>query len=499
VADDEPRAEVYAAATKKDQAMILFRDAVAMVDQSPELHSRLVKSGGQEHCWNLGYVAAGSFFRAISSDDGQSGPRPHCSLIDEIHEHKDATVVNMMKAGQKGRRQPLQVEITNSGFDRTTICYEHHEYSERIVNALEQNDTWFAYVCALDKGEDPMKSEACWPKANPNLGVSIPLQYLRDEVREARGMPSKASKVKRLNFCCWVDAENPWIDSALWYACEGDFDAIEELAECGEVVGALDLSGTTDLTALGLTGTRGDDEIVARVEYWTPKDTLEERTKVDKVPYALWVEQEHMAATPGRAVDYAFVAQRLADLQARLPMFKRCAFDPYRIKYLQMELDRINCQIELIEHPQGFYKAQPKKDAKGNDLPALWMPRSIELTEAAIGQASPKADEQEPRSFTVGGGTPFEALAGALGPMTSAEPPEPKKQARRLRVQRNPVLTWNSASAVLEADPKNNRIFTKRKSRGRIDGLVALAMSIGLLLDETPAAAPRKFQMLVFG
>lgn len=445
VSDDEPRAEIYAAATKKDQAMILFRDAVAMVDQSPELHSRLLKTGGQA-CWNLAYPRSGGFFRAISSDDGQSGPRPHCSLIDEVHEHPNATVINMMIAGQKGRRQPLTVEITNSGFDRTSICYQHHEYTLRVVQGLEQNDEWFGYVCALDEKEDPLRDESCWTKANPNLGVSIQLSYLRKQVREALGMPGQQSVVKRLNFCQWVDAENPWIDGQLWMAAEDEFDAIAELAECDEVVGALDLSGTTDLTALALSGKKGEQQI-SRVEFFTPKDTLEERSKRDKVHYGVWVEQGHMVATPGRAVDYGFVAQRLAELQ-QLVNLRRVAFDPYRIKYLEKELDELGIEIELVPHPQGYYKAAAKKDEQGNDLPSLWMPRSIELLEKTV--------------------------AGAA-----------------LRVQRNPCLTWNSASAVLEADPKNNRIFTKRKSRGRIDGLVALAMSTGMLGEEgAPNAEP---------
>lgn len=435
--DGEARAEVYAAATKKDQAMILFRDAVAMVDQSPELHSRLVKTGGQQ-CWNLGYPASSSFFRAISSDDGQSGPRPHCALIDEIHEHTDPTVINMMGDGQKGRRQPLTIEITNSGFDRTSICYQHHEYSNRVTAGLEQNDEWFAYVCSLDEGEDPLKDEACWPKANPNLGVSIKLSYLRKQVREAIGMPAKASIVKRLNFCVWVDAENPWMDTPLWLASVKEFDALEQLARCDEVLGALDLSGTLDLTALALAG-RLAGRTIARVEFWTPKDTLQERTRRDKVPYEAWVDLGFITATPGRAVDYSFVAQRIAELQGILPL-KRIAFDPYRIKYLEKALDEANIAVELIAHPQGYYKAQAKKDALGVETPALWMPRSIELLEKSIND-------------------------------------------QVLDVERNPCLNWNSTSAVLEADAKNNRIFTKRKSRGRIDGIVALAMVSGLLGD----------------
>jgi phage terminase large subunit-like protein len=114
MADGEAGAEIYAAATKKDQAMILFRDAVAMVDHSPELGRRITKSGTGLNVWNLAWVDRRSFFRPIASDDGQSGPRPHISLLDEIHEHKDGYVVEMLKAGQKSRRQPLMVMITNS-------------------------------------------------------------------------------------------------------------------------------------------------------------------------------------------------------------------------------------------------------------------------------------------------------------------------------------------------------------------------------------------------
>lgn len=455
VGDNEPRAEVYAAASKKDQALILFRDAVAMRDQSPELASRLVKTGGRL-CWNLAYQKTASFFRAISSDDGQSGPRPHCSLIDEIHEHPNALVIDMLSLGQKGRRQPLTIEITNSGFDKTSICYQHHEYSARLLNTGEVNDQWFAYVCALDEGDDPLadtqEAKACWIKANPNLGVSIQPAYLEKEVREARGMPAKASTVRRLNFCQWVDAENPWIEGPLWLACEREMDGLAALAGCEEVVGALDLSGTRDLSALALAGTI-ETEVRARCEFWTPGDTAAERARADRVPYDAWIALGFLNAPPGRGIDYGFIAQRLAELQVILPNFRRVAFDPYRIKYLEVELDQLGVEIELIPHPQGYYKAASgKKDDQGNEIPGLWMPRSVELLEKAVNEGS-------------------------------------------LIVEKNPVLTWNSASAVLEADPKNNRIFTKRKSRGRIDGIVSLAMAVGLLLEEKKREPEKPFQM----
>ena len=435
-ADGESRAEVYAAATKKDQAMILFRDAVAMVDQSPKLSALLMKSGGA-NCWNLAYLKTGSFFRAIASDDGQSGPRPHGVLIDEVHEHKSAMVIDMMRAGTKGRNQALIFMITNSGVDRTSVCYAHHELVKRIVDGIEKNDSIFGYVCGLDENDDPFTDEGCWVKANPNLGVSIQLKYLREQAAEARGMPSKESIVRRLNFCQWVDAADPWIASHLWLDCE-DSDVKPETAWAGrEAYGAIDLSGTFDLSALSLAFPRGDDEMDLLTEFWTPRETLFDRAKKDRVPYDLWEREKFITTTPGRSVDYEFVALRIAELKTIYDL-RKIAFDPYHIKYLERELDRAGIDVELVPHGQGFFRSQTSN---------LWMPHSIDEAEKLIGES-------------------------------------------KLTVAYNPCLRWNVASAVIETDARNNRAFTKRKSTGRIDGCVSMVMAIGLAKESLAAAEP---------
>ena len=251
MADGEAGAEIYAAATTRDQARILFRDAVHMVQASPALTKRIQKSGIRE-VLNLAHLSSGSFFRPISSEGrALDGKRPHCVLIDEVHEHPTPAVIDKMRAGTKGRRQALIVEITNSGVDRTTICYQHHEYSERIVTGQIKDDSWFAYVCGLDEDDDPFEDDACWLKANPNLGISISRKYLEEQIREAKGMPAKGSIVRRLNFCQWVDAANPAIPGDLWRACEVDGEDFDE-SRLSQLAckGGLDLSGTRDLTAL---------------------------------------------------------------------------------------------------------------------------------------------------------------------------------------------------------------------------------------------------------
>jgi len=425
VADKEPRAEVYAAATKKDQAMILFRDAVAMVDQSPALSQRINKSGGTGKEWNLAFVQTGSFFRPISSDDGQSGPRPHCALIDEVHEHKSNQVVEMMRAGTKGRRQALMFLITNSGHDKTSVCFEYHEYGRKVAAGDLEDDSFFSFICSLDEGDDPFKDESCWGKANPSLGHTFTEKYLREQVTQARGMPSKESIVRRLNFCQWVESADPWIDSDTWMKCEQDFDPDDLAGE--ECYGGLDLSGSRDLTSLALYFPRLKKLLV---EFWTPKDTLLERAKTDHVPYDAWLRNGFIHAPPGKAVNYGFVADRIGELTQKYDI--RCiACDQYRIKYLEVELANQSVEVELIPHGQGFYKAQES---------GLWMPRSIELFEEHLNSGE-------------------------------------------LIIRTNPCLRWNAASAVLEADQKDNRIFAKKKSTGRIDGVVASAMAIGAAED----------------
>lgn len=424
-ADNEPRAEVYAAATKKDQAMILFRDAVAMRELSPDLRTRLKPSGIGDKVWNLSYEAAGAFFRPISADDGQSGPRPHCSLIDEVHEHKNGNVIKMMRAGTKGRRQALMFMITNSGHDRTSVCYDYHDYGRKVCAGLAEDDAFFAFICSLDEGDDPFKDESCWGKANPSLGETFKPQYLRELVVKARGMPSQESVVRRLNFCQWVESDTPWIGADAWLACEKDF-AVEAMR--GEdCYGGLDLSGTRDLTALALYFPRMKR---AAVEFWTPGDTLEERAKRDRVNYGLWRDHGHLHAPRGRAVDYTVVAERLGELAA-LFNIKAIAFDPYRIKYLEPELERLGIDVKLVSHGQGFAKSSES---------GLWMPHSIETLEGDLGD-------------------------------------------KDIQIKPNPCLRWNAASAVLEADNKDNRIFAKKKATGRIDGVVALAMARGAAED----------------
>lgn len=423
--DGEARAEIYAAATKKDQAQILFRDAVAMVDQSPLLAKRIEKSGGAMREFNLAYLPTSSFFRPVSADDGQSGPRPHIALLDEIHEHKGPHVVEMMRAGTKSRRQALIFMITNSGTDKRTVCWDYHDYGSKVSAGQLEDDSFFAFVCSLDEGDDPFKDESCWAKANPSLEYGIPgVKYLREQVTQARGMPSKEATVRRLCFCQWTEAASPWISGDIWFACQPKPAPTVESLYGRSGVAALDLSSTQDLTSLVVALDPTDDDPLVRLVpyFWLPGDGLHDKADKDRVPYLAWRDAGHLEAVPGRAINRLFVFRRLVEICTMFDI-REIAADRWRVEDYEAMVNS-----EGLSLPPFFKFGQGFKDM------------------------APAVDEFE------------RMLLDQL-----------------LAHDGNPVLTWNAANAVTEEDPAGNRKLSKQRATGRIDGIVASVMAVGRL------------------
>ncbi len=426
IADGESRAEIYAAATKKDQAMILFRDAVAMVDQSPDLDLCIARSGSRGKEWNLAYHETDSFFRPIAADDGQSGPRPHIGLCDEVHEHKSGVVIEMLRAGFKFREQPMLLMITNSGTDRKSVCWEYHQFGGEVCAGAREDDTFFAYICALDDGDDPFTDETCWIKANPSLGVTIQEKYLRDQVTQARGMPAKESLVKRLNFCIWTEAVSPWIGYEQWRNAGADPIELEELygRTC---YGGLDLSSTTDLTSLVLAFEPTEDDPYWRLlpYFWLPEIGLAEKAEKDRVSYPVWRAEGHIETTPGGAISKSFVLHRLVQIFHYFNV-AALAYDRWHIQdFKQMAEDEGITLPPMVDYGQGFKDMAPAV----NQLETLLV------------------NDQ-------------------------------------LRHNNNPCFTWNAANAVLVSDPAGNRKITKEKATGRVDGMVASIMAVGVSLRQ---------------
>jgi phage terminase large subunit-like protein len=467
--DAEPGAQVYSAAAKMDQARILFTDAVNMVERSPRLKERLTFSG-LNPVHNIADLTTSSFFRPVGRDTGKtgSGHRPHFVLADEIHEMPSRDTLEMLERGFKFRRQPLLLMITNSGSDRTSVCWEEHEHAVKVAAGEVEDDTTFSYVCALDEGDDPLADPNCWPKANPLLGVTITESYLADVVAQAKAIPGKLNNILRLHFCVWTDAETAWMSREALEPALADFDPIKEHRDAKVWIG-LDLSQSRDITALAGVVRTGDVEVEAErdgqvqvvskptydawIEAWTPGDTLDARALRDKAPYRLWVEQGHLNAPKGPSIRFDHVAQALAeyaqDFDVRAVAYDRYAF---RSKF-EPECQALGLALPFVEHPQGGTKKGKPTEAMmeaaraaGREPEGLWMPASLRELEDAL-------------------------LEG------------------RIRLRRNPVLVAAMMSAVTDEDRWGNRWLAKERAVNKIDAAVALCMAVGAAMrmeDATP-------------
>ena len=340
VADGEASAEIYSAATARDQAKILFTDAVKMVAASPELSS--VIRTNQNNLSGPDY----SFFRPVSSEHrALDGKRVHMALIDEIMEHPNDLVVEKMIAGRKGRKQPLQFEITNSGHDRTSVCYTHHEYSERVLHGTVENDQWFAYICGLDEDDDPFDDPRCWIKANPNLGVSIEPSYIEQQITEAKGMASKEAIVRRLNLCQWTRTRTRAIDLALWDQCP-DLDGV---ALAGvPCFGGLDLGMSDDWSAFAVVFELDDGRYGMKCHYWLPEATT---LREDGRPYDAWLAANLIRVTPGTVTDYDVIESDVLEICEQYGV-REVGFDKRFAMQLAHHL--VGAGQNMIDQPQGF-------------------------------------------------------------------------------------------------------------------------------------------------
>lgn len=368
--DDEPYAEIYSAAYDKEQASIILRDAIRMGTDSPDL-AEMLDIGK----YNIANLENGSFFRAVSQEHrGKSGPRPHYVLGDEIHEHLDGRVLNRMLAGFKGRTQPLALLLTNSGSDKTSVCWEYHQKALAVLDGTLADEQFFAYVCHLDACDacyaegyrqpndgcehcDDWTNPAVWDKANPAIGIVVQPKYQQDAIDAALSIPSEYNDKRRLNFCIWTETHQIWIPSDLWDTCrvEQVHEANPDLLPCAA---GLDPASIHDLSAF-VVALRIDDppELADQAEqveiegkdddgqqvrfvytlnfhvelipfFWIPEATLMERVRKERIPLDVWRRNGKLIATPGPTTDHHEIYDFIIKDAAKRFRISRFGVDP---------------------------------------------------------------------------------------------------------------------------------------------------------------------------
>jgi phage terminase large subunit-like protein len=427
--DNEPGAEVYAIATKRDQAKLVWNDGKHLVEKNPTLKQRI-----RSFALSLADDASSSFFRPLGRDsgEGEQGINAHGAIVDELHVIEDRDDIDNVETAMAARRQPVIVKITTAGKKRASVWWEERSDALAVIEGRATDDAMLVLVYALDEGDDPF-DEAVWPKSNPNLGVSVNVDFLRDQAAKAKRSPGKLAAYLQLRMNVPTQQSVKAIDMDVWDANDGllrdDAGAVAETYEewAKRVVpqgasgfGGLDLASVRDLTAL--IAVFRDDEGYVNVlcRFYCPEDGVQERSRHDGMPYADWVRDGWLVATPGNVTDYDFVREEQKTLASEYQV-EEIGFDRWNATQLvtQLQQDGATC-VAIAQTHAG--------------LGAGWRELERILLET------------------------------------------------KLRHGGHPILRWMAGNVEVETDAAGNQKPSKAKSSERIDGMVALNMAIARLI-----------------
>ncbi|TVT39625.1 terminase large subunit [Hymenobacter setariae] len=409
VADGEAGAEIYTAATKKEQAKIVFDDAKNMAAKSAAL--KMIRA----HRNSIFVPSTMSKMQPMSADaKTEDGLNPHGIIIDEYHAHPNDELYGVLKSATGARSQPLLNIITTAGFNRLGPCAQLRKACVGILEQLHDDDAYFTVIFSLDE-HDEWGDETCWQKANPNLGVSVGLDYLREQYRAAERMPSLQVNFKTKHLNLWTDASEVWLPHELWM--QGAQGTPAELLVCRKAWGGLDLASVRDITALVFLFPDEADGFDVLPFFWVPEDSIDERTKKDGVPYRQWVDEGYIIATPGNVTDYNFIKAQVLEF---------C--EMYQVQMI--EFDRYNSSQLVIDLTEEGVPMQP----------------------FGQGFLSMSAPTKELEKLVLEG---------------------------KIHHYGNPVLAWMCGNVEIKRDPAGNIKIDKGKSKEKVDGMVALAMALG--------------------
>ena len=406
-----PNSQLYSAAQSREQAAILFALAAKVVRMSPSLSEYVVirDTAKQLFCPELG-----TLYRALSAEASTAyGLSPVFTVHDELGQVKGprSELYEALETASAAQEAPLSIIIsTQAPTDADLLSL----LIDDAMTGADPRNKVVLHSAPLDA--DPF-SEDTIRLANPHYDEFMNREEVKRQAADAKRMPSREASYRNLILNQRVEASNPFIARTVWEENGVEPDSLEGKA----VYGGLDLSSVSDLTALVLVSDDGDVEPT----FWLPGEGLAEKARNDRVPYDLWEEEGFLQTTPGRAIEYEYIAHHLREVFDRYEI-RALAFDRYNMRFLKPWLERAGFTEEelarFVEFGQGFVSM------------------------------SPAIRELESRLL-----------------------------AKKLRHGKHPVLTMCAATAVAVSDPAGNRKFTKSKTSGRIDGMVALAMAIGVM------------------
>ena len=413
-ADNEQSAEVYGAACDRNQASIVFDVAKQMVQMSPALMRRSKITAAQKRIVNY---SNNGYYQVLSAETGtKHGLNVSGLVFDEIHAQPNRQLYDVLTKGSgDAREQPLFFIITTAGTNKNSICYELHSKALDLLDGRKNDPSFYPVVYGLSI-EDDWTDEANWYKANPSLGHTISIDRVREAYQNALDNPAEENVFKQLRLNIWTSATLCWIPEHIYDRGNRPIDKDDLYGR--ECFGGLDLSSTSDITALSLVfPPRSEEECYTVLPFfWLPEETLELRCRRDHVLYDVWKRQGFINTTEGNVVHYGFIEKFIEDLGERYNI-KEIAFDRWNATQMVQNLE--DTGFTVVPFGQGYKDMSPPS----KELYKL-------LMEGRINHGG------------------------------------------------NPVLKWMAQNVVMHQDPAGNIKPDKDKSTEKIDGIVATIMAL---------------------
>lgn len=380
IADGEPGAEVYFAATSTKQASECYGMAKKMLLASPDS----LRNKCQFKLSEVVYTPTGSKLEVLSSEaEGLHGKNSHCNIIDELHVHRNSLIWDTLVSGTGNRSEPLTIAITTAGDRRNGVCWNLHQYAQRVLEDETLDEQFLPILFSADEKDD-WQSEKTWRKCIPNLDVTISTDYIRQECLKAKNMPSYENTFRRLYLCQWQNQSTRWINSDVWAANGGKINLKDY--EGKECFAGLDLSQVRDMTAfvLAFTNEIGGYDLIPFC--FLPNADIQNKAQKDMANYTLWAKAGLLTLTNGYAIDYDHVFNKIQEL-SKIYNIREIVYDRWNASYLIPKLEAIG--INCIDHKQGVGMSQAckeferllveKKINHGNHPILNWQADNIEI------------------------------------------------------------------------------------------------------------------------
>lgn len=432
--DGEPGAEIYCAAADTSQAEQLFSIAKVQVLRQPAL-----KRVAKVYRSSIAIEAMGSFLKVISSEaDTKHGQNAHGVVVDELHAQADRRLVDVLSTGVGSRRQPLILYITTADYERAgSICNEKHDYATRVRDGLIRDPQFLPVIYEAGKTDDWTSPEV-WRRANPNLGISLKLEYVERECRKAQHDSANENTFKRLQLNIRTSQIDRWLPLIQWDACKETFTE-GDLAGRECFVG-IDLSSHRDLTACVLAFPEETNEaprFYVLPYFWAPAKRAEQRQREERVPYQDWIDQGFLRVGGHEAIDQQLIFRDIVELLQRFRP-RKIFVDPWQARAIMQALEELGYKVEEFRQVAYVAYNAPSK-----------------LLEASI-------------------------------------------LDRRLVHNGHPILRWNADNVTRETDGVNIRP-SKKKSTDKIDGITALIAALSGLTKKEDAPGYRGKNLFVLG